>query len=54
MFGKKCLKKIQVESRKINGDSVEASDITDNACKKLTQFFKCPVSSTYHSGNSLY
>ena len=54
MFGKKCLKKIQVESRKLSGDTLEASEITNNVCTKLTQFYKCPVSFTYHSGNSLY
>ena len=54
MFGKKCRKKIQVESRKLSGDSLEASEITNIVCLFLTKFFKCPVSFTYHSGNSLY
>jgi hypothetical protein len=53
-FSKKNLKKIQVESRKISGDTLEASEITNNVCTKMNRFFKCPVSSTYHSGNSLY
>ena len=54
MFGKNNLKKIQVESRKLSGDSLEASEITNIVCLFLTKFFKCPVSFTYHSGNSLY
>ena len=54
MFGKKYLKEIQVESRKIRGNTLEASEITNGVSTFLTQFFKCPVSFTYHSGNSLY
>ena len=54
MLGKKYLKEIQVESRKLSGDSLEASEITNVVCLFLTKFFKCPVSFTYHSGNSLY
>ena len=54
MFGKQYLKKIQVESRKLSGDSLQASEITNIVCLFLTKFFKCPVSFTYHSGNSLH
>ena len=54
MFGKQYLKKIQVESRKLSGDTLEASEITNIVCLFLIKFFKCPVSFTYHSGNSLY
>ena len=54
VFGKKRWKNIHVESRKLSGDTLEASEITNNVCTKLTEFFYCHVSSTYHSGNSLY
>ena len=54
VFGKKLFTKIQLESRKLSGDTLEASEITNNVCRKLTQFFNSHVSSTYHSGNSLY
>ena len=54
MLGKTYLKEIQVESRKLSGDSLEASEITNIVCLFLTEFFKFPVSFTYHSGNSLY
>ena len=53
MLTKKYLKEIQVESRKLSGDSLEASEITNIVCLFLAEFFKCPVSFTYHSGNSL-
>ena len=54
VFGKKRWKNIQLESRKLSGDTLEASEITNNVCTKLTQLFSCHISSTYHSGNSLY